>query len=47
MIYGYARCSTNAELQDVYRQVRELKQQGLSEENIYCEYNFDEQRLGL
>lgn len=38
MIYGYARCSTNAELQDVYRQVRELKQQGVSEENIYCEY---------
>lgn len=38
MIYGYARCSTNAELQDVYRQVRELKRQGVSEENIYCEY---------
>lgn len=38
MIYGYARCSTNAELQDVYRQVRELKQQGATDDTIYCEY---------
>lgn len=38
MIYGYARCSTNAELQDINRQVRELIQQGVSEDNIYLEY---------
>lgn len=25
MIYGYARCSTNEKLQDINRQVRELK----------------------
>lgn len=25
MIYGYARCSTNEQLQDINRQVRELK----------------------
>ena len=28
MIYGYARCSTNESLQDINRQIRELKQQG-------------------
>lgn len=28
MIYGYARCSTNEKMQDINRQVRELKQQG-------------------
>ena len=38
MIYGYARCSTNAELQDINRQVRELIQHGVSEDNIYLEY---------
>lgn len=38
MIYGYARCSTNAELQDINRQVRELIQRGVSEDNIYLEY---------
>ena len=38
MIYGYARCSTNAELQDINRQVRELIQQGVPEDNIYLEY---------
>ena len=27
MIYGYARCSTNESLQDINRQIRELKQQ--------------------
>ena len=26
MIYGYARCSTNEEMQDINRQIRELKQ---------------------
>ena len=28
MIYGYARCSTNEEMQDINRQIRELKQLG-------------------
>lgn len=38
MIYGYARCSTNEELQDIQRQVRELKQLGATKETIYLEY---------
>lgn len=38
MIYGYARCSTNDELQDINRQVRELKQQGATDQTIYLEY---------
>ena len=38
MIYGYARCSTNEELQDINRQIRELKQLGAVEESIYREY---------
>ena len=38
MIYGYARCSTNEKLQDINRQVRELKQQGATDEAIYLEY---------
>lgn len=38
MIYGYARCSTNEKLQDIRRQVRELKQQGATDETIYLEY---------
>ena len=38
MIYGYARCSTNEELQDINRQVRELKQLGATEKTIYLEY---------
>lgn len=38
MIYGYARCSTNEKMQDINRQVRELKQQGATEETIYLEY---------
>ena len=38
MIYGYARCSTNEELQDINRQIRELKQLGAAEESIYREY---------
>ena len=36
MIYGYARCSTNEDKQDINRQVRELKQSGAEE--IYLEY---------
>lgn len=38
MIYGYARCSTNEEQQDVNRQVRELKEQGATDKTIYKEY---------
>lgn len=38
MIYGYARCSTNEKLQDINRQVRELKQQGATATTIYLEY---------
>ena len=38
MIYGYARCSTNDQLQDVHRQVRELKHKGAEDETIYYEY---------
>ncbi len=38
MIFGYARCSTNEKLQDINRQVRELKQQGATEKTIYLEY---------
>lgn len=38
MIYGYARCSTNEELQDINRQVRELKQRGATDTTIYLEY---------
>ena len=35
MIYGYARCSTNDKLQDIQRQIRELKQCGATDETIY------------
>ncbi len=38
MIYGYARCSTNEKLQDINRQVRELKQHGACENSIFLEY---------
>ena len=38
MVYGYARCSTNETMQDIDRQVRELKQQGVKDENIFMEY---------
>jgi DNA invertase Pin-like site-specific DNA recombinase len=36
MIYGYARCSTNEEMQDITRQIRELEQLGC--EKIFQEY---------
>ncbi|MBE5873443.1 MAG: recombinase family protein [Lachnospiraceae bacterium] len=38
MIYGYARCSTNEKLQDINRQVRELKYSGACDTSIYLEY---------
>lgn len=37
--YGYARCSTNEDRQDINRQIRELKKLGVTnEKNIYFEY---------
>ena len=39
MIYGYARCSTNEERQDINRQKRELYALGVTDEKyIYWEY---------
>lgn len=38
MVYGYARCSTNEEMQDINRQIRELKIMGAVDETIYSEY---------
>ena len=39
MVYGYARCSTNEERQDIDRQKRELKKLGVAnEKNMYWEY---------
>ena len=38
MIYGYARCSTNEQLQDINRQVRELNKQGVPLDDIFLEY---------
>ena len=37
-IYGYARCSTNEELQDIDRQKRELREMGATDKTIYFEY---------
>ena len=38
MMYGYARCSTNENQQDIDRQKRELKKLGVLDTNIYFEY---------
>lgn len=38
MDYGYARCSTNAEKQDIDRQKRELLALGVKKDNIFWEY---------
>lgn len=37
-IYGYARCSTNEDKQDITRQTRELKDLGVDKANMYFEY---------
>lgn len=38
-VYGYCRCSTNENIQDISRQERELKALGVTEKkNIYKEY---------
>ncbi|WP_353846634.1 recombinase family protein [Clostridium sp. ZBS4] len=31
MIYGYARCSTNENMQDITRQIKELKESGVTD----------------
>ena len=38
MLYGYARCSTNEDRQDIDRQKRELRKLGVSDSNIFLEY---------
>lgn len=36
--YGYARCSTCEDKQDINRQIRELKAEGVEAENVFFEY---------
>ena len=43
MIYGYSRCSTNENRQDIQRQVRELKQAGA--EQIFIEYEHGDAKV--
>ena len=43
MIYGYARCSTNEERQDIDRQIRELKAAGADE--VVFEYAHGDARI--
>ena len=38
MLYGYARCSTNEDKQDINRQILELQNYGVARENIYYDY---------
>ena len=38
MMYGYARCSTNEDMQDIDRQIMELKKLGIKKDNVYLEY---------
>jgi len=42
MEYGYARCSTNSNKQDIDRQKRELIRMGIKKENIFWEYGTGE-----
>lgn len=42
MEYGYARCSTNSDKQDIDRQKRELILKGIKKENIFWEYGTGE-----
>jgi len=37
-VYGYCRCSTDENRQDITRQTRELKAMGVPKENIFMEY---------
>ena len=43
MIYGYARCSTNEDKQDINRQIRELKDAGAEE--VIFEYEHGDARI--
>ena len=43
MIYGYARCSTNEDKQDINRQIRELKATGAQE--VIFEYEHGDSKL--
>lgn len=43
MIYGYARCSTNETKQEINRQVRELKAEGVEE--IFFEYEHGDSKV--
>ena len=43
MIYGYARCSTNEDKQDINRQIRELKAAGANE--VIFEYEHGDSKL--
>lgn len=43
MIYGYARCSTNEDKQDINRQIRELKDAGADE--VVFEYEHGDAKL--
>ena len=43
MIYGYARCSTNEDKQDINRQIRELRETGAEE--VVFEYEHGDAKL--
>ena len=43
MIYGYSRCSTNGDKQDINRQIRELKAAGAEE--IFFEYEHGDAKI--
>ena len=43
MIYGYARCSTNEDKQDINRQIRELKEAGAEE--VVFEYEHGDAKV--
>ena len=43
MIYGYARCSTNEDKQDINRQIRELKASGAEE--VVFEYEHGDSKI--
>lgn len=43
--YGYCRCSTNEGKQDIKRQVKELTEAGVIEENIYLEYEHGQAKV--
>ncbi len=43
MVYGYARCSTNEDKQDINRQIRELKTAGAEE--VVFEYEHGDAKV--